>query len=133
MKVSVGAVVAAEDCLASLSKLKLPAKAAVQLFKMAKVVRSEAEVFHTKRSELMRQMGVERPSVTPEEKALGPSVFALDPSDAQAFQAFMRELTELAAVELDVVCDPIPVSSLGEAQLSLEDLDKLGPFIKLDD
>lgn len=130
MEVSLGAVVAAEDCLASLSRLKLPAKTAVQLFRMAKVVRGEAEAFHAKRNELMRQMGAERPSVTPEEHAMGPTVLAV-PHDR--IPAFMKELTELAAVVLDLACKPLPVSALGDIELSIEDLDKLGPFIKLDE
>jgi hypothetical protein len=130
MKVSIGAVIAAEDCLATLAKLKLPAKVAVQLFRMAKVVRSEAEVFHAKRNELMRQLGTERPSETPEEKALGPSIVTVPQAH---IPAFMKELTELSTVEVEMTCEPLPVSLLGDIQLSIEDLDKLGPFIKLDE
>jgi hypothetical protein len=130
MKVSIGAVVAAEDCLATLSKLKVPAKVAVQLFRMAKAVRSEAEVFHTKRQALMQQLGVERPSETPEEKALGPQIVTIP---AEHVPGFMKELTELTTVEVEMACEPLPVSLLGDIQLSIEDLDKLGPFIKLDE
>jgi hypothetical protein len=129
MKVSIGAVIAAEDCLGTLSKLKLPAKVAVQLFRMAKVVRGEAEVFHTKRTELMRQMGTERPSETPEEKAMGPSILMVPPEHVPEF---MKELTELAAIDVEVACEPLPISSLGDIELSMDDLDKLGPFIRLD-
>lgn len=130
MKVSIGAVVAAEARLATLTKLKLPSKVAVQLFRMAKVVRSEAEVFHAKRDELMHQMGTEKTAETAEEKALGPVIVSIAPEHVKAF---MKELTELTAVEVEVTCEPMPVSLLGDAELSIEDLDQLGPFIKLDD
>jgi hypothetical protein len=117
---TLGALVQAEPALAPICALKLSAKAAYHLKKLAQLVAQETTHFHAERDALIKDLGNPREG----------GGFEIAP-DTDAFRDFVTQLNELAAIDVTIPWSPITLAMLGDATgLSAADLQALGPLFE---
>jgi len=114
---TLGALVQAEPALGPICALKLSAKAAYHLKKLAQLVAQETKHFHEERDALIKQLGNPREG----------GGFEIAP-DTDAFKAFVVQVNELAAIDVTIPWSPITLAMLGDATVSAADLQMLGPL-----
>lgn len=117
IQTTLGALVQAEPALAPICALKLSAKAAYHVKKLAALVAIETAHFHTERNALITEIGILRAD----------GVSEIQP-DSPAFQAFVTRVTELAAVDVTIPWGPITLAMLGDEKVSAAELTALGPL-----
>ena len=116
---TLGALVQAEPALAPICALKLSAKSAYHLKKLAQLVAIETKHFHEERDALIKALGNPREG----------GGFEIAP-DTDAFKAFVVQLNELAAIDVTIPWSPITLAMLGDATVSAADLQALGPLFE---
>jgi hypothetical protein len=115
---TLGALVQAEPALQPICALKLNARSAYHLKKLAQLVAIETKHFHAERDRYITELGSVREG----------GGFELKP-DSEAWPTFVAQLTELAAVPVEIPCGPITLEMLGTADVSAQDLIALGPLL----
>jgi len=116
---TLGALVQAEPALGPLCQLRLSAKSAYHLKKLAQLVAIETKHFHEERDALIKDLGNPREG----------GGFEIAP-DTDAFKAFVVQLNELAAIDVTLPWSPITLAMLGDATVSAADLQALGPLFE---
>lgn len=123
IQTTLGALVQAEPALAPICALKLSARSAYHLKKLAQLVAIETTHFHTERNALIKELGTARPD----------GGFGIEPTIAfeenPQFAAFLRRVTELAAVEVTIPWGPLDLAMLGDEKVSAAELAALGPLL----
>jgi len=114
---TLGALVQAEPALGSICQLKLTAKAAYHLKKLAQLVAIETKHFQTERDAYIKELGTARAD----------GGFELKP-DSDQMPAFVAKVTELLAVPVEIAWGPITLALLGEEKVSAQELAALGPL-----
>jgi hypothetical protein len=119
---TLGALVQAEAALTTLCALKLSAKSAYHLKKLAALVTVELKHYHAERDQYIRTHGTPREdgSVT-----IGPH--------ADAWPAFVAQMNDLAAVPVEIQCGPITLAMIGDEKVCAADLLALGPLVADDE
>jgi hypothetical protein len=117
IETTLGALVQAESALQPICALKLSAKSAYHLKKLAQLVAIETQHFHAERDALITELGTARES----------GGFEIHP-ETSAFQTFLTKVNELAAVPVEISWGPITLDMLGDAQVSAQELAALGPL-----
>jgi hypothetical protein len=115
---TLGALVQAETAIATICALKVSARSAYHLKKLAQLVAIETRHFHTERDALIKELGTKRED----------GGFELKP-DAEAWPTFVAKVNEMAAVEVEVPWGPITLALLGDEKVSAQDLQALGPLM----
>jgi hypothetical protein len=114
---TLGALVEAEPALAAICALKLSAKSAYHLKKLAELVAQETKHFHTERDSYIKDLGTARDGG-----------FGIAP-DSAAWPVFVEKVTELLAVPVELPWGPITLAMLGDEKVSAQDLTGLGPLL----
>ncbi len=114
---TLGALVQAEAALAPICALKLSAKSAYHLKKLAQLVAAETKHFHTERDALIRELGTTRDDGTVEVK-----------TDSVRWAEFVTRVGELAAVPVELPWGALTLAMLGDATVSAAELQALGPL-----
>jgi hypothetical protein len=115
---TLGALVTAQPALASICQLRLSAKSAYHLKKLAQLVAQETKHFHEERDALIKELGTARPD----------GGFELKP-DSDQFPVFVAKVNELAAVDVSLPWGPITLAMLGDEKVSAQELTALGPLV----
>jgi hypothetical protein len=113
---TLGALVQAEAALQTLCALKLSAKAAYHLMKLAKAVTPETKHYHEARDGHLKELGTlteDRTHYT---------------FTAETGPDFSRRLEELADVPVTIAWGPVTMDMLGDHQIAAADLIALGPL-----
>lgn len=118
MKMKLREVVDMQNSLGILIQLKVPAKVAFKLGRVAKQVNTEFQDFTKAREDLIMRLGVKD-----EQK----QVIEVPP---EKIEEFRREIQSLLEEEVSLDFEPISVDCLGEATLSAADMANLSPFFK---
>ena len=116
---TLGALVQAEPALGPICQLRLSAKSAYHLKKLAQLVAIETKHFHEERDALIKALG------NPNDGG----GYAIAP-DTDAFRDFVVQVTELAAIDVTIPWSPITLAMLGDATVSAADLQALGPLFE---
>jgi hypothetical protein len=114
---TLGALVQAERGLPSICALKVSAKAAYHVAKLARLVAQETKHFHTRRDTLIQELGTKNDDGS----------MQIVP-DTDAFAAFVAAMNDEAAVVVDIPWSPITLAMLGDQPVSAADLAALGPL-----
>jgi hypothetical protein len=114
---TLGALVQAEPALQPICGLKLSAKSAYHLKKLAQLVAIETKHFHTERDALITELGTKRDE----------GGFELKP-DSLRWEEFVTRVGELAAVDVTISWGPITLALLGDEKVSAAELTALGPL-----
>jgi len=116
---TLGALVQAEPALAPICQLRVSAKSAYHLKKLAQLVAQETKHFHEERDALIKALG----------NPTDGGGYAIAP-DTDAFRDFVTQVTELAAIDVTIPWSPITLAMLGDATVSAADLQALGPLFE---
>lgn len=116
IETKVGNVVEAKEALGRLVLLKLPAKTAYHVSKLARLTGQEIHDYETARVTLVKEMGT-----TADDGSI--SV----PQDKMP--EFMPKLNELLDVATKIDWNPLTIDMLGTAEISAADVVALGPFL----
>jgi hypothetical protein len=114
---TLGVLVQAEPALAALAALKLPAKSAYHVKKLATLVAQETQHFQDARNGYIKELGVAQPDGS---VSIAP--------DSPALPTFVEKVTELIAVEVVIPWGPLTLAMLGDEKVSAADLQALGPL-----
>ena len=115
---TLGALVQAEPALQPICALKLNARSAYHLKKLAQLVAHETQHFHAERDRYIKELGTDRPD----------GGFELKP-DSEAWPTFVAQLNELAAVPVEIPWGPVTLEMLGDEKVSAQELAALGPLV----
>lgn len=118
IQTTLGALVNAESALAPLCALKLSAKSAYHMKKLAQLVAGETKHFNAERDALIKELGTKRDDGN----------FELTPDNDQ-MPTFVTKVTELAAVPVEIPWGPITLAMLADERVSAQDLAALGPLL----
>ncbi|HEV8211051.1 MAG TPA: hypothetical protein VGP77_13045 [Vicinamibacterales bacterium] len=115
---TLGALVQAEPALQGICTLKLSAKSAYHLTKLARLVAAETAHYHEARTGYIKELGttLENGSMT-----IAP--------DSPNLPEFVKRHEELVAVPVELPWGPITLAMLGDAHVSAADLGALGPLL----
>lgn len=127
MKIKAGVLLSAYEVLVSAVSGKrdlhvnLPTKAAYRIARMIVLLEPEALVLRSKRFDVIKKHG--------EENKAAKGVWAVLPGKAADFE---REWGEIAQDEIEVTCQPIPLSAMGdgESYFTVAELLLLGPLME---
>ena len=119
IQTTLGALADAERALPAICALKLSAKSAYHLQKLARLVAAETKHFHTERDSLIRELG------TPKDNGQ----IEILPTSAN-FAAFATRIQELGAVPIEIAWAPISLDLIGDEKVSAADLLALGPLFQ---
>lgn len=114
---TLGSLAQAEAVLASCCTLKLAAKSAYHVAKLARLVAQETRHFYEQRDALIKELGTKREDGGFELKR-----------DSDAFPRFGEQINELAAVPVEIPWSPITLEMFGDEKVSAADLQALGPL-----
>jgi hypothetical protein len=114
---TLGVLAQAEPALHAIGALKLPAKSAYHVKKLATLVAQETQHFQTERNSYIKELGIAQPDGS---VSIAP--------DSPAMPAFVAKVTELIAVEVVIPWGPITLAMLGDATISAAELQALGPL-----
>ena len=114
---TLGVLVQAEPALQPICAVKVSAKSAYHLQKLARLVAQETAHFHDARNGYIKELGI---------ASLDGSV-SIAP-DSPALPEFVARVTELIAVPVEIPWGPITLAMLGEATVSAAELQALGPL-----
>lgn len=117
IRTTLGVLVQKEPALQTICALKLSAKAAYHLKKLAQLIAVETAHFQDARNGYIKELGVAQPDGT---VAIAP--------DSDQIPEFMKRVTELVAVEVAIPWGPITLDMLGDAHVSAAELLALGPL-----
>ena len=114
----------AEPALVAIMRLRLPAKSAYHVAKLAKYVREELKLFTAQRTALITELGEER-DATETEQAQGNQgkVHQVKPDNIPEFQ---KRISELGAVKATIAWGPITIEMLGDEKVPAMELMQLG-------
>ena len=115
---TLGALAQAEPALQPICALKLNARSAYHVKKLAQLVLQEAKHFHAERNALITELGTK----------LEDGGFELKP-DSDQMATFVARVTELAAVPVEIPWGPVTLEMLGDAPISAGELLALGPLL----
>ena len=112
IKMKMGELIVADQTLASIAELDLPARAAYDVAKLARLVRQEVAIFEKKNQELIAEFGEERDS-TPEERERGlpERVNSVKPDFMTIFQ---QKIGEYQDIDVELSAYPLDLSRFGE-------------------
>lgn len=114
---TLGVLVQAEPALQPICAVKLSAKSAYHLQKLARLVAAETAHFHEARNGYIKELGI---------ASLDGSV-SIAP-DSPALPEFVARVKELIAVPVEIPWGPITLTMLGDATVSAAELQALGPL-----
>lgn len=133
---TLGALVyAGETALKNLCAMKLSASAAYRLSKMARIVGEETTHYYEQRDSHGKDLGtmdgknLTIPAEVDEVSADGTIVKKPNPN----LDEFMRRMTDVSNVSVELAIRPFPLSDLGDNTISAADLLALGPLVTGDD
>lgn len=118
-----GALVFAEPALGRLCELKLSAKSAYRLAKMARLVTTETKHYHEMRDKHIKELGVEG------EKGQISVPVEIDGRPNANFETFVARMTELSQVAVELDLKPLTLEELGECSVAAGDLLALGVLL----
>lgn len=98
--------------------LRLPAKHAYHLEKLARLLSEETRHFHAKREAAIHELGTKRDDGQVE-----------IPQGSEAIREFVKRLNELAEIPVVIHWKPITLDMLGDEKVSAADLHALGPLL----
>lgn len=113
---TLGALVTAEPALDPIGALKLPARSAYHLKKLRALVAAETTHFHEERTAYIKELGTAREGG-----------FEIKP-DSEAWTEFLKRMTELAAIPVELHWGAITLEMLGDQRVSEAELTALGPL-----
>ena len=117
IQTTLGVLAQAEPALQPICALTLSAKSAYHLKKLAQLVAIETAHFHSERNAYIKDLGVAQPD--------GSVSIA---HDSDQLPEFVRRVTELIAVPVQIHWGPVTLDLLGDAKLSADTLKALGPL-----
>jgi hypothetical protein len=109
-------LVAAEEALTRLLEVKLPAKLAYHVAKLARLVTEETRHYHTQREALIRELGVPIPD--------SPDQIRVEPQHLLEFQTRLMEVGE---IETRIAWVPLQLADLPD--MTGADAMRLGPLL----
>jgi hypothetical protein len=119
---TLGALVQADPALQTICALKLSAKSAYHLKKLAQLVATEIKHFQTERDALIKELGTEQDG----------GGFSLKP-ESENFPEFVRRVNELAEVPVQISWNPVTLEMFGDQLVSAQDLIALGSLLAEDE
>lgn len=124
---TLGALLEAEPALEELEQLRLPAKPAYHVAKLARLVLAETQIFKQQRDALIRELGTERPAAAAEQAAgAGPTTIQVTPEN---LAVYVERVNALAAVPVEIAWRPLALVDLDGVTLRPADLRRLGPLL----
>lgn len=125
MKLTAGEIFEAYSVLAKIinENRALPMTGGYRLARLHMALMPEATIISEKRSEIIKELG-------DEVKGDGGVVLRWEVPEGEKKEEYLKRWEELASVEVEVNCQPIPLSCLGENDpLSAQDFVWLGPLV----
>jgi hypothetical protein len=121
IRTTLGALVEAESVLTELATIRLPARSAYHLKKLAAMVTSETAHFHAERNAIIAELGTPRTD----------GGFEIAPG-SPVFRTFVTRVTEVAAIDVEVHWGPLTLAMLGDVPITAQQLASLGPLFEDD-
>jgi len=118
IETTLGALVEAEPALGPICALKLNARSAYHVKKLAQLVAQETKHFHDERNALITEYGTKQDDGQ-----------ILVKPDSEHFPTLIAKLNELAAVPVEIPWGPVTLEMLGDAPISAGELLALGPLL----
>lgn len=118
MKIKLKDIAQVQNSLINLVQMKIPATVAWKFSRVTKQINDEFTGFNTAREQLFKKYG--------QPKGEGPSMtLEILPENVDIFR---KEINDLLEEDIDINFEPVSVSILGAAEISIADITNLSMF-----
>jgi hypothetical protein len=129
IKIKLGDLLVADQTLQALGDIDLPARAAYDVAKMAKVIAPDVQIFNDKRNALVKELGEDR-EPTEAERANG-ATSSITAVKAENLDEYNRRVQELLDLDIEINLVGLDLSRFGDKfMLKPRQIFSLGALVK---
>lgn len=125
---TLGALLEQEAALTRIARsIRLRGQLLYQVVTLQRLVATETAVYYRERERLIQELGIDRDATRQEREQLGVTV--VREVGLHAMPAFRQALEELAAVTVELACEPLAFQALAEHDIVPDDVRALGSLL----